>query len=139
MSKRGRKASWWGWDYFSSTDEKNSSSNPLYQCQVPSGLDKDGKAVLCCDLIAYSGSPTALKSHLSTKHREWHAKMKSEKVGNIKEKKQQKLTEIGVEVKKETSSGPRPATDEERRELDEDLLGYVVDDLRGVSSVEGII
>jgi hypothetical protein len=137
MSKRGRKASWWGYSYFSETNEKNPNGNALYQCQAPTGVDKEGKPVLCCELISYLGSPTPLKTHLSTRHREWHAKIKAEKAGNVKEKKQQKLTEVGVEVKQE-SSAPRAASAEEKRELDEDLLGYVVDDLRGVSSVEGI-
>ena len=100
MSKRGRKASWWGWDYFSPTDDKSASGYVLYQCQVPCGLDAEGKAIPCLETIAYPGSPTPLKSHLSGKHREWHARTKpddSEKT----EKKQRKLTEVGVEVKKE--------------------------------------
>lgn len=139
--KRGRKSSFWGHSFFKKTKESNASGNPLHQCQVPTGKDKDDKDILCCELVAYSGSPTNLKAHLQGRHREWYAKMKAEKI--IKnEKKQQKL-DVHVEVKEKIPSKGveerRAANEEEKAQLDEDLLSYVVDDLRGVSSVEGLI
>jgi hypothetical protein len=136
--KRGRKSSFWGWKYFSKTEEKSSSGISLFQCLVPVGKDKEGKDVLCCELVAYGGSPTNFKNHFKGRHREWHAKEKSENIPKTA-KKQQRLDEV-VKVPSPSSSGslePRPATLEEKAQLDEDLLSYVVDDLRGVSSVEG--
>ena len=110
----------------------------MKQCKVPTGKDKEGKDIFCCELVAYAGSPTNLKAHLQGRHREWFAKEKKENKDK-KEKKQQKI-DHHVEVKpKEIPKVEerRPATDAEKAQLDEDLLAFVVDDLRGVSSVEG--
>lgn len=137
MSKRGRKASWWGWEYFSATTEKNDGNNQIYLCQVPIGRDKNDQPLLCCEPLSNAGSNSNFKTHLQGRHREWYAKIKSEKAPKSPAK-QPKLTDlIKVEVKIPDAS--RPATQKERDELDQDLLGYVVDDLRGVSSIEGNI
>ncbi len=134
--KRGRKLSWWGWEYFTSTPEKNDGNNPIYLCQVPVEKDKNDQPVLCCEPLSYAGSTSNFKAHLEGRHREWFAKIKSE-IAPKSPAKQPKLTDlVKVEPK---SSEARPATQKERDELDQDLLGYVVDDLRGVSSVEGIL
>ena len=138
MSKRGRNSTWWGWDYFSATSERNSANNELYLCQVPVGKDKDDKPVLCCESLAYAGSNTNFKTHLKGRHRVWYADKSSEKAPKTPSK-QPKLTDYVKPEAKSDNEGPRAATQTERDELDQDLLGYVVDDLRGVSSVEGII
>ena len=40
MPKRGRKPTWWGWEYFEPTGVQNESGDPTYACQVP--VKKDG-------------------------------------------------------------------------------------------------
>jgi hypothetical protein len=144
MSKRGRKTSWWGWDYFEQTSEKSDGGNSLYQCKVKAGgLDVEGNPIVCAELLSYSGSPTPFKTHLSSRHREFYAKMKAEKseTSEGKPRKQPKLTELGVKVERsiKSESSSRDASEEEKRQLGEDLLSYVVDDLRGASSVEGLL
>src|SRR4051812_43879962 len=127
-TKRGRKAQWWGWDFFSSTPDTNESGNSLYQCCVVLEKDKNDKDVLCCELLAYSGSPSNFKSHLSTKHRLWHAEMKAKKEKKP-EKKQARLFEFGVTVEEKnenSQSAEVRGTETDLKELDEDLLSYVV-------------
>jgi hypothetical protein len=137
MSKRGRKTTWWGWEFFSETPEKNASNNVMYICQVPIGKDKDDKPLLCCESLAYAGTNSSLKLHLQGRHRVWYAEKKSGFVKNPS--KQARLTDIGIKVEKIEETEKRHATKDERDQLDADLLGFVVDDLRGVSYVEGSI
>lgn len=138
--KRGRASSWWGWQYFVETPEKNEAGNVKYQCQVEVDKDKEGKSIVCCELIAYSGSPTSFKTHLGGRHREWYAAVKKKEDAKKAPKKQAKLEDIlatSSQSKAETSFFNCPANATELKEMDEDLLSYVVDDLRPPSSVEG--
>ena len=139
MSKRGRKHSWWGWNWFSKTVEVNGSGNTIFHCKVQVSEGEGGEPVLCCDSIAYANTPTPFKNHLSGKYRVWYASQKAAKETTVKVKKQPRIDQAFTQeaerkVVEETSL--REANLVEIAEMEE-LLSFVVDDLRPAKSVQG--
>jgi len=135
MAKRGRKASSWVWDWFKDTGKKNDDGHKILECIVPTGKkDEAGKTIVCCDNLVKISSPSSFERHLSQCHREWYAE---HGLPEPDQKRAKPATLDSFLVLKEDPT-TRVASAEEQLEMNSDILSYVVDDLRPVSSVEGI-
>ena len=138
--KRGRRATWWGWEYFEVTSEKNESGNEVYHCLVETGKDVSGSPLKCLAPIAYCGSNSAFDSHLSSCHRLWYAACDEQRAAKKSRLSQTSLMAFATPKKSPEAEDVtlRAANDVEIKEMEDDLLSFVVDDIRPSSAIESI-